>query len=342
MHGPDDRDPRTLPHACTRALADLKIGVQGLRLAVLPEAELGDVAPEVASAFSAALDVMRGLGASIEELALPMRYKRLADLTGKIIAAEAYDLHRDWIDRDDLPFDADIRDRIRWERLSLGRRSSSESDRPGAPEAAARAGAGRFRCGSYPGYAHPGRGLGRRRPGQVSDESADEARQPARSVRARPAVAALPGAGCRSPCRLSGARSKKARILRIGWAFENATDWQPSAPADRLITGQQRLTSSCFIYPLGARLSIVLELDVRRLITLAHFARSVFISAASSSGVDENGIIPCLSRNSRVSGNATILASSVESLLMIAFGVPAGARARRTRDSPRGPAGRPQ
>ena len=45
---------------------------------------------------------------------LPLAYQRLADLIGKIIAAEGYALHRAWIDRDDLPFDRDVRDRIRW------------------------------------------------------------------------------------------------------------------------------------------------------------------------------------------------------------------------------------
>ena len=47
---------------------------------------------------------MRGLGARIETITLPVPYLRLAEIVGKIIAAEGYTLHRNWIDRDDLPF----------------------------------------------------------------------------------------------------------------------------------------------------------------------------------------------------------------------------------------------
>ena len=114
MHGFDPQDAETLPHAQVDALRDLKTGVSGMRFAVLPDAELGELDPAVARAFAAALDVMRGLGARIETLALPLAYKRLAEIVGKIIAAEGYALHREWIDRDDLPFDRDVRDRIRW------------------------------------------------------------------------------------------------------------------------------------------------------------------------------------------------------------------------------------
>jgi aspartyl-tRNA(Asn)/glutamyl-tRNA(Gln) amidotransferase subunit A len=114
MHGPDFNDPATIPHPPADVLADLKTGVAGLRLAVLPDAELEQIDAEVAHAFARSLDTLRELGARIDSLALPVSYKRLADLTGKLIAAEGYALHRKWIDRDDLPFDPDVRDRIRW------------------------------------------------------------------------------------------------------------------------------------------------------------------------------------------------------------------------------------
>jgi len=80
-------------------LTTLKTGVAGLRFAVLPDDELGELDPDVAGAFASALDVLRNLGARIDNLKLPVAYGPLADLTGKIIAAEGYELHRDWIDR---------------------------------------------------------------------------------------------------------------------------------------------------------------------------------------------------------------------------------------------------
>jgi aspartyl-tRNA(Asn)/glutamyl-tRNA(Gln) amidotransferase subunit A len=119
MHGPDPADLQTLAHPPIDVMAGLKTGVAGLRLAVLPDEELGEVDSEVARAFASALDLFRNLGARIDRLKLPAAYGPLADLTGKIIAAEGYELHRNWIDRDDLPFDADVRGRMRGGKAAL-------------------------------------------------------------------------------------------------------------------------------------------------------------------------------------------------------------------------------
>ena len=92
----------------------LKTGVAGLRLAVLPDDELGEVDPEVAARIRAARSTCSAAWARASTRSkLPLAYGPLADLTGKIIAAEGYELHRDWIDRDDLPFDPDVRGRMR-------------------------------------------------------------------------------------------------------------------------------------------------------------------------------------------------------------------------------------
>ena len=114
MQGFDPQDAQTLPHSQVDALKELKTGIAGMRFVVLPDTEIGELDPGVAAAYARALDVLRGLGARIDTLKLPLSYKRLAEIVGKIIAAEGYALHRDWIDRDDLPFDRDVRDRIRW------------------------------------------------------------------------------------------------------------------------------------------------------------------------------------------------------------------------------------
>src|SRR5688572_4524311 len=47
MHGPDHHDAQTLAHAPADVLAGLKRGVAGMRLGVLPDAELGEVDAEV-------------------------------------------------------------------------------------------------------------------------------------------------------------------------------------------------------------------------------------------------------------------------------------------------------
>ena len=229
MHGPDYNDPQTLPHPPTNVLADLKTGVAGLRLAVLPESELEQLDPEVARAFAQSLETLRDLGARIDPLALPVSYRRLADLTGKLIAAEGYALHREWIDRDDLPFDPDVRDRIRWAkslsaadyiRMINERRSLRREFEQGF---------GDFGALVLPTTPLP--------PVPLAD--VDQNKSPM-SLLTRP-INLLGLCALAMPCgftegglpislQIVGRAYEEARILRVGWAYENATDWHTRRP----------------------------------------------------------------------------------------------------------------
>jgi len=232
MHGFDPQDAETLPHAQVDALRDLKTGVSGMRFAVLPDAELGELDPAVARAFAAALDVMRGLGARIETLALPLAYKRLAEIVGKIIAAEGYALHREWIDRDDLPFDRDVRDRIRWAKgLSAADYIQVMAERRHLQrkvDAFLR---------DYDALLMPTTPLP-----AIPLSAVDQGKAPM-SLLTRPinlldmCALALPcgftAGGLPVSLQIAGRSYEEARILRIGWAFENATEWhrrRPPAP----------------------------------------------------------------------------------------------------------------
>jgi len=232
MHGFDPQDAGTLPHAQVDALRDLKTGVSGMRFAVLPDAELGELDPAVARAFAAALDVMRGLGARIETLALPLAYKRLAEIVGKIIAAEGYALHREWIDRDDLPFDRDVRDRIRWAKgLSAADYIQVMAERQHLQrkvDAFLR---------DYDALLMPTTPLP-----ALPLSAVDQGKAPM-SLLTRPinlldmCALALPcgftAGGLPVSLQIAGRSYEEARILRIGWAFENATEWhrrRPPAP----------------------------------------------------------------------------------------------------------------
>ena len=175
------------------------------------------------------LGVLRGLGARIEPITLPTGYKRMADLVGKIIAAEGYALHRDWIDRDDLPFDLDVRDRIRWaknlnaadyicimnERKSLVRdidallRPFDALLMPTTPLAA------------------------------IPLSSVDQGKAPM-SLLTRP-INLLDLCALAIPCgftsqgmpvslQIAGRSYEEARILRIGHAYEKATEWHRRRP----------------------------------------------------------------------------------------------------------------
>ena len=232
MHGFDPQDAGTLPHAQVDALRDLKTSVSGMRFAVLPDAELGELDPAVARAFAAALDVMRGLGARIETLALPLAYKRLAEIVGKIIAAEGYALHREWIDRDDLPFDRDVRDRIRWAKgLSAADYIQVMAERRHLQrevDAFLR---------DYDALLMPTTPLP-----AIPLSAVDQGKAPM-SLLTRP-INLLDMCALALPCgftadglpvslQIAGRGYEEARILRVGWAFENATEWhrrRPPAP----------------------------------------------------------------------------------------------------------------
>jgi aspartyl-tRNA(Asn)/glutamyl-tRNA(Gln) amidotransferase subunit A len=230
MHGPDVRDPRTLPHPPVDALSGLKTGVAGLRLAVLPDADLGEVDSEVAGAFAAALEVFRDRGARIDVLRLPVAYATLADLTGKIIAAEGYELHRDWIDRDDLPFDPDVRTRMRGGRNTL----AADYIRLMRERGELRRDVDRL-LRDFDGLLMPTTPL----PAfPLSDIDQDKAPM---SRLTRP-VNLLDLCALGLPCGFSkeglpislqiiGRGYEEPHILRIGWAYENATDWHKRRPA---------------------------------------------------------------------------------------------------------------
>jgi aspartyl-tRNA(Asn)/glutamyl-tRNA(Gln) amidotransferase subunit A len=232
MHGPDRNDPQTLAHPPVDALVDLKTGVAGLRLAVLPEAELGEIDPEVARAFALALEVMRGLGARIGTLTLPVPYRRLADLTGKLIAAEGYELHREWIDRDDAPFDVAVRDRIRWgKNLSAADYIRIMAERGRMQHQMA------WALRDFDALLLPTTPLP-----AVPLAEIDQGKSPM-SLLTRPVnllglcALALPcgftEGGLPISLQIVGKGYEEARVLRIGWAFENATDWhnrRPPAP----------------------------------------------------------------------------------------------------------------
>jgi aspartyl-tRNA(Asn)/glutamyl-tRNA(Gln) amidotransferase subunit A len=230
LHGPDPADSQTLSHAPVDVMATLKNGVAGLRLGVLPDEELGDLDPDVAGAFASALDLLRNLGARIDRLKLPAAYGPLADLTGKIIAAEGYELHRHWIDRDDLPFDPDVRGRMR------GGKTTSAAD--------------------YIRVTADRRRLCRKVDRLLSDFDAlvmpttplpaiplseiDQSKAPMSRL-TRPinlldlCALALPcgfsKAGLPISLQIVGRGYDEARILRIGWTFENATEWHKRRPS---------------------------------------------------------------------------------------------------------------
>ncbi len=112
IEGPDPHDPRTLGRPPAGPLTMMKRGVRGLRLARMPEIERDHVAAEVLAAYDSALETLARLGAEIVTVKLPRRFSDYTQLTGRIIGAEAYSLVGDLVDDMSLPIDDAVRPRI--------------------------------------------------------------------------------------------------------------------------------------------------------------------------------------------------------------------------------------
>jgi len=113
MHGKDPLDPRTLsaPPA-DDPMAGLKRGVRGLRLARMPASERAGCTADMLAAYDASLEVLGRLGAEIVDVALPCRFADATTMVGRIIGSEAYQLVGDLVDDPALPIDDAVRPRI--------------------------------------------------------------------------------------------------------------------------------------------------------------------------------------------------------------------------------------
>jgi aspartyl-tRNA(Asn)/glutamyl-tRNA(Gln) amidotransferase subunit A len=100
LAAPDPRDPTTLGQPLEDFTRATRGGsVEGMRLA-MPEAnQLPDfMHPDVTKAWHLAARTFEDLGAVVETVRLPSWYFDLSRPAGTIIASEAYSLHRDYID----------------------------------------------------------------------------------------------------------------------------------------------------------------------------------------------------------------------------------------------------
>jgi aspartyl-tRNA(Asn)/glutamyl-tRNA(Gln) amidotransferase subunit A len=112
LNGPDPRDPQTSAWTPVDPLPLLRRGVAGLRLAVLPDVERTGVDNEVLLAYDAAIDALANLGARIVRVGLPHRLSDYAAATGRIIGAEGYRFVGHLVDDASLPTDPHVRPRI--------------------------------------------------------------------------------------------------------------------------------------------------------------------------------------------------------------------------------------
>src|SRR5438270_3924270 len=229
MQGADPLDPRTLPAPPPAdVMTGLKRGVRGLRLARMPAAERGGCAPEVLAAYDAALDQLARLGAEIVDLALPCRFEDATTATGRIIGSEAYQLVGELVDNPALPIDDAVRPRIQ-----LGRGISArdylgalaERDALKRQFLAALDGADALLTPTTQTAA-------------IRVESVDQTTTPAHFTRLvnllELCALAVPDGFTQTGLPLSlqivCRPYDEATALRIGWAYEQATEWHQRHP----------------------------------------------------------------------------------------------------------------
>jgi aspartyl-tRNA(Asn)/glutamyl-tRNA(Gln) amidotransferase subunit A len=113
MQGADPLDPRTRTLRDVDPMPTLRRGVKGLRLARMPAGERAEIAAEVLEAYDRAVDQLARMGAEIVDLALPRAFRDYGGASGRIMAAESYALLGHIVDNDELTLDAAVRPRIR-------------------------------------------------------------------------------------------------------------------------------------------------------------------------------------------------------------------------------------
>jgi len=233
MSGPDPRDPATLiaPRGDLEAALAGEADIRGVRITALaPEAFPAYTLPDVIRAYQAAIVALRALGARVDTAPFPLDFEDMMVRNGRIIAAEAYALHRAYIEDTSLDIDPWVRRRV------LGGKAVSAADyidllaarqRASAQFAAWMRDRDALLTPTLPITATP-----------LAD--VDEALTPlatwTRTANYLGACAlSLPAGfsaeGLPIGVQVTGAAFADAMLVRIGRAFQQATDWHLRRPA---------------------------------------------------------------------------------------------------------------
>ena len=113
LQGADPLNSRTLSLRDADSMVTLRRGVKGLRLARIPSAERAGVAADVLAAYDRSVEQLAGMGADIIDLMLPRGFRDYGNTTGRIMAAESYALLGQIVDNNELALDEAVRPRIR-------------------------------------------------------------------------------------------------------------------------------------------------------------------------------------------------------------------------------------
>jgi len=228
MQGPDALDPHTRGIPPSDPMPMLRRGVRGLRLGRMPAAECDGVDGEVLAAYDSSIETLAQLGAEIVTPELPCRFGDYTLLTGRIIGAEGYFLLGDLIDDMSLPIDEAVRPRIASGRgISARDYLAALRDRDEAKRefAAATADVDALLTPTTQTAAIP-------------LDAVDQSTTPAHFTRfvnfLDLCALALPNGftatGLPISLQIVCRGYDEATALRIGWAYQQATDWHEHGP----------------------------------------------------------------------------------------------------------------
>lgn len=112
LQGEDPQDAHTRGVRFDDPMPTLRRGVRGLRLARMPQGERQFASADVLAAYDRSLADLERLGAEIVDVQLPFLFADVAAYNLRIMAAESYALYRELIDDEGAPLDPHVRPRI--------------------------------------------------------------------------------------------------------------------------------------------------------------------------------------------------------------------------------------
>jgi aspartyl-tRNA(Asn)/glutamyl-tRNA(Gln) amidotransferase subunit A len=230
LNGPDPRDPQTRAWTAMDPLPALRRGVDGLRLAVMPDAERAGVADDVLAAYDASVEALAELGARIVRPALPHAFSDYAAATGRIIGAEGYRFVGHLVDDMSLPIDPHVRPRIQ-----LGRNVSARDYLVTLAEREERCREFAAAIADVDALLTP-----TTQTAAIPIDQVDQSGTAAYFTRAANYLGlcglAVPNgftaAGLPTSLQILCHPGDEATVLRIGWAYEQATDWKTRRPPE--------------------------------------------------------------------------------------------------------------
>jgi aspartyl-tRNA(Asn)/glutamyl-tRNA(Gln) amidotransferase subunit A len=230
LQGPDPNDPRTRLEPPVDPMPSLRGGVAGLRLGMLPDGERAGIDAEVLLAYDRAVDELGRLGARLEPARPPRTFADYFAGTGRIMAPEGYHAVGALAEDATLPLDPNVRARILQGRGVTARDYLEALRQQGEDQRAYAAATAELDAVLTPTTRTPALPLA----------GLDETITPAHFTRmanylglcALAVPNGLTRSGLPTSLQIIGRAHAEATVLRIGWAYEQATEWHRRRPPE--------------------------------------------------------------------------------------------------------------